>query len=169
VVKVVGLVLVASGVLQDKNKSEAKLPPEAGKSPQPVATNRAKDKDAPEEAHKADPQERFKSFVKKMEEELPKRYAGCQNIQYDIRKSDSVLSPLTGILTFQTTAGTVTHLLQYEYAFREDHWIHTNNKAEIMNPDSLPSELLGAAIATRNMFAEGKERGADILDTSKDF
>jgi hypothetical protein len=97
------------------------------------------------------PDKRFGRFADKMAKVLPEECPDLKEgkdvqFSYDVRKTDSLVSPLTGVMEIRWTRESSDQvppwrfLARCNYAFQDDHWVFKGAVVEITNPGDLPSD-----------------------------
>ena len=174
----VGVTLWATGAL---SKSQVDPEKQAGTrqiasssvdaSHSPVKETQSVPPQPPQPSAKSTPMERFKQFVATVEKEVKQRgavpslFAKSQGnkpeykprlfrVSYDLRKTDSLVSPIVGILDLQWEEGSghvfgdddksdvVEYAAQCKYAYSEERWVLQDATVRITNREKVNHAIL---------------------------
>ena len=164
------LLLVIVGCSPQPSSQTPQPKPEEKLQSEEAAKAAPPPRQAAEKPAKGTPLERFQKFVAKLENELPKDLASLGDVQiaYDVRKTDSLVSPFMGIVNVRFAQVINKYQAQCNYAFQNDRWVLRNITVQLVNSDELPDYARGMAKVFLDPL-HGIFRNNLILPTSNKF
>jgi hypothetical protein len=162
-------------------------PTKTGKPTSPAAAPTSSQGQVVTEKPKPTPADRFKQFAAKVENELKQRRTlkgmgdarRSFHISYDVRKTDSLVSPVLGILEIQWEdgsgnvysdggTGNAKYIAECKYAFHEDRWVPQDITVRLTNYDELSEMVRGIEKIVAKSLAQQIPKD-DIWKSSSEF